>query len=76
MTVSAYIMLWLFLSFLSPVGWIQAAIVADLLAAVAVVAAVQQVRRKSLRPVEAKQLASNLNEKWEEEAKIIIASKF
>ena len=68
--------LWLFLSFLSPVGWIQAAIVADLLAAVAVVAVVQQVRRKSLRPVEAKQLASNLNEKREEVAKIIIASKF
>lgn len=69
-----------FFSFPSPVGRIQAAIAADLLAAVAVAAAaavaVQQVRRKSLRPVGAKQRASNLNEKREKKNKIIILSKF
>jgi hypothetical protein len=48
-------------SFLSPVGWKQAAIVADLLAAVAVVADVQQVHRKTLQLLVAQQRALHLN---------------
>lgn len=59
----------LFFSFLSPVGYIQVAIVADLLPGIAVAAGwaaeVQQVRLESPRWVEAMQRASNLNEKEE-----------
>jgi hypothetical protein len=69
--ICIYYVMTRFLSFASPVGCIQAAIVADLLPGVVVAAAAaavaaaetQQVRRKSLRSVEAKQRVSNLNEK-------------
>lgn len=61
-------MLWLAPSFLSPVGWIQAAIVADLSADAvaepepAVVVVAQQVDRKWLLEVVARRLSSNLHE--------------
>lgn len=55
-------MLWLFPSLLSPVGSVQAAIVADLLAGVVADFVAQQVRRRS-RPVVAKRRASYLSER-------------